>query len=231
MRIAVLSDIHANLQALQAVVRDCETQQIDEFWLLGDYVDYGADNTAVLSLLAALPVSYAVAGNHDACLFLPEVPASQTPHGYASYLHTKKIAESNPGLFQWLRGIAATPQIKLSEPGIMLVHGTPDNPYWGKFTPESSARTLFTAMEQDNIDVMFMGHSHIRFLLTQGGRMIINPGSVGQPRNGCPYAQYAIWEDGTVMFRQIPYAVDEAAAAIRAAGLPEYLWKRLYQGR
>lgn len=230
MKIAVLSDIHANLQALEAVLRDCGAQHVDTFWLLGDYVDYGADNKKVLSLIESMPVAYAIAGNHDACLFMPEVSVSHTPHGQISYLHTKEALHSDPESFQWLYSISATPKKRIPDQNILLVHGTPEDPYWGKFTPESSSKSLFTAMEQEKINVMFMGHSHVSFLLTQGGRLIINPGSVGQPRNGCPHAQYVIWEDGAVTFRNVPYEIEKAALAIRAAGLPEYLWQRLFMG-
>ena len=80
MRIGVLSDIHANIQALQAVLKDCQEQRVDKFWLLGDYVDYGGDPVETVSELSKLGAEYMIAGNHDACLYTSSVRSSETPH-------------------------------------------------------------------------------------------------------------------------------------------------------
>jgi putative phosphoesterase len=232
MRVAVLSDIHANIQALEAVLRDCETQLVDMFWLLGDYVDYGAAAQPVVKMLEALNTQYVISGNHDACLYLPDVRPSATPHGKQSFLYTKQRVESNPDAFLWLENIADTPMMMIPDTGIMLVHGTVNDPYWGKFTcdDDEQAESIFKDMEKQDVDLLFLGHSHVSFKLTKANRVIINPGSVGQPRNGISDAQYAIFEDGDIEFRCVPYDIEAAAADIRAARLPDYLWQRLFLG-
>jgi putative phosphoesterase len=230
MRIAVLADIHANIQALTAVLRDCETQRVDGFWLLGDYVDYGASAIETISLLSSLDAEYVIAGNHDACLFNSAVRSSATPHGKLSHEYTKRIVLDDLKTFEWLKSIADTPTIHIVDRNVFLVHGTPSNPYWGKFRTDEEVNALFDEMEQFGFRTMLMGHSHVSYMRTKAGRTIINPGSVGQPRNGYPEAAYAIMEDDTVMFRRAKYDIDAAANEIRSAGLPEYLWRRLYDG-
>lgn len=230
MRVAVLSDIHANLQALDSVLDDCASQKVDRFWMLGDYVDYGASCGEVLKRVASLHAEHAISGNHDACLFLDSVRPSATPHGKLSYEYTKNEVRRSPEATTFLRPLAETPIKMIAEQSILLVHGTPQDPYWGKFSAEDDPGSLVTAMREAGADTMFMGHSHVQFMLTRDGKTIINPGSVGQPRNGCPDAQYVIWEEGQVTFRRVSYAIKAAAAEIRAAGLPEYLWKRLFIG-
>jgi putative phosphoesterase len=235
MRVAVLADIHANIQALEAVLRDARHQQADTFWLLGDYIDYGAAWKPVLQALEQLNAEHVIGGNHDAGLFDPRIRPSDTGHGQKSFAHSQKCAAEHPEDFQWLRRVSMT-GVKIiddNDQKIMLVHGTPDDPYWGRATPDNlyEINKIWTVMAHRKITTLFCGHSHKRYLLTQEGRSIVNPGSVGQPRNGCPHAQYVLYEDGGVTFRAVPYDIDGAAADIKAADLPEYLWERLYIGR
>ncbi|MCC8024807.1 MAG: metallophosphoesterase family protein [Clostridium sp.] len=230
MRTAVLSDVHGNLQALKAVLQDCERQKVDNFWLLGDYVDYGGNSIETVKELAALKAEYMIAGNHDACLYIPAVRSSSTPHGRLAYEYTRELVAGNRKSFEMLESIVHKPLLYLEHRRTLLVHGTPEDPYWGKFLPGENADSLYAVMEQLGADTMFMGHSHVSFMLTKGGRRIINPGSVGQPRNGCPGAAYAIAGGDGITFRQVEYDIDGAAEAIRRAGLPDYLWRRLYKG-
>lgn len=230
MRIAVLSDIHANLQALTAVIRDCDQQGIEEFWLLGDYVDYGASVLETVSLLSSLKAKYVLSGNHDACLFNPHVRISSTPHGIAAHEYTKQMINDNPPVEEWLKSAPGGPMLKVAGMKTLLVHGTPSDPYWGTFTPEGDIEAMFAQMKGLDVEVMLVGHSHLGFMLKRSGRTIINPGSVGQPRDGCPDAAYVILDSGTVTFCRVPYDVEAAADEIKKAGLPEYLWQRLYKG-
>lgn len=226
----MLSDIHANLQALLAVLKDCEKQRVDEFWLLGDYVDYGASVLETVSLLSSLNAKYVLSGNHDACLFNPKIRISSTPHGIAAHEYTKQIINANPLVKEWMKSAPGRPMLKVAGMKTLLVHGTPSDPYWGTFTPEGDIEALFTQMKSLDVDMMMVGHSHLSFMLKRSGRTIINPGSVGQPRDGCPDAAYVILDSGAVTFRRVPYDVETAANEIKKAGLPEYLWQRLYKG-
>lgn len=230
MKIAVLSDIHANIQALQAVLHDCDGQNVRRFWMLGDYIDYGGNPLEVMQELKNMDVEHRIAGNHDGCLYISSVRSSATPHGKKAYEYTKQVVMGNRPAFRMLEEIADKPVMYLAQKKILLVHGTPEDPYWGKFLPGMDADPLFTDMERMDVRTMFVGHSHVGFLLTKAGRRIVNPGSVGQPRDGYPQASYAIVEEDSVTFRRVNYDIDGAADAIRSRNLPEYLWKRLYEG-
>jgi len=230
-KIAILSDIHANRQALKAVLDDCKIEGVNAFWLLGDYVDYGASPIPVMHTLQTLTVEHALAGNHEACLFNSDVKSSQTPHGLISYENTLRIFQQEPSQFEWVKTLQP---MKLVNDTILLVHGTPEQPYWGKFLPSNNQeeiQSMFAYMEKERLEYMFLGHSHISFMMTKNGRSIINPGSVGQPRNGYPLAQYVVFDNGNIKFKKIPYDIDAAAEEIRVAKLPEYLWTRLFIGR
>ena len=231
MKVAALSDIHANIQALTAVLRDCESQGVGEYWLVGDYVDYGASAKETIALLSQIGAKYIVAGNHDACIYDPAVRSSETPHGKISFEYTKKTVESDPQSFKWLKSVAGTPLIHIAEIKTILVHGTPAEPYWGKALPGEGMEALFDEMERLDVELMLLGHSHVSFLTAKHGRTIINPGSVGQPRDGCADASYAIIEGEAITFRKVPYDIDAAAGEMKKAGLPEYLWQRLYAGK
>ena len=233
MKAAILSDIHANRQALEAVLVACDAEKVDTFWLLGDYVDYGASALSVLDTLQLLNAEHVLCGNHDACLFHPDVRPSQTPHGYESYLHTMELMRQQPKKFEWLRNL--TPIKTAWDDRVLLVHGTYDNPFWGKFSMTNASTDMMqkmaSHMENRNFEYMFMGHSHVSFSITINGRTIVNPGSVGQPRNGIPLAQYAIFENGDITFKRVSYDIDAAAADIKKAGLPKSLWQRLHLGK
>lgn len=231
MKTAVFSDIHANLQALTSVLKDCEKQGVESVWMLGDYVDYGANPVQVMELVVNAGAEHMIAGNHDACQYLQKVRSSETEHGKLAYKYTKEIIEKNKSKFSLLKKISNFPVKHIIDKKTLLVHGTPEDPYWGKIRPEENLEQLFQFMEKSDIKLMLMGHSHVSFLIRQNGRMILNPGSVGQPRDGCPKASYAILDDDSVIFRRVSYDVDGAAEAIKRAGLPDYLWKRLYIGR
>jgi len=230
MKIAVLSDIHSNTQALKAVLGDCQKQHIDEYWLLGDHVDYCAGTVETVKILSDLKAKYIISGNHDACLFDENVRSSDTPHGIKSFEYTKKIVSKHKVVSDWLKTFAHIPMLHISDKKTLLVHGTPFDPYWGKFTPGDDIGAMFSEMERLDVQIMLTGHSHKSYLLTQNGRKIINPGSVGQPRNGDSGAQYVILEDDSVTFKSVPYDIESTAAEIKNADLPEYLWQRLYIG-
>jgi len=232
MKTAILSDIHANLQALQAVLEDCEKQNAEKYWLLGDYVDYGANPIECIELLSRLgdKIEYAIGGNHD-IQFFDSLAFKCLWRGESTVTdYTGRIIEENPEAFEWLEEVAKRPLAFIFERQTILVHGKLTDPYWGRFKPENDEDLLFKSMELQGIKFLFCGHSHKSLILTKDNRTIINPGSVGQPRNYIPKAQYAIMEGDNVELRQIDYDIDAAVAAVRKAGLPENLCEMLYSG-
>lgn len=227
MRIALISDIHSNIHALNAVVKDAQKHKADTYWLLGDVVDYGANPNEVIEALMQLPIAQWVGGNHDAALFL-DVHCSGTHEGTQSYLYTKSILTRANA--DWLRK-HCTPKIKiLPEYDMTLLHGTPEDPYWGYLFPDDE-KAMLDVSEQIGTSVLCVGHTHRQFdIEIRPGHHIVNPGSVGQPRNGNPKAQYVLFDGKSFQLRSVDYDIESAALAIYSAGLPRTLAQRLYVG-
>jgi len=242
MRIIILSDIHGNLEAFQAVLEDCSHEQAGQFYFLGDIVGYGADPDQCIEILRGL-TPHMVAGNHDwAVAGLTETdyfnPAAQT----AVFWTAGTISASNASF------LTALP-LTISLPGMLLVHATPYQPEtWDYIFSLSEASRSFRCFDQQ---ICFTGHSHtpIAFVQDEEGtisvltdsaftlhgscRYLINVGSVGQPRDGDPRAAYGIYnpENASFILKRVPYDIKRTQEKIRAAGLPPFLASRLAAGR
>jgi predicted phosphodiesterase len=239
--IAVLSDIHSNLHALMAVLETCQARGIDRFWCLGDIVGYGAYPAECLKLIRDLDC-LTVLGNHDFYVAGNAISPDLNGLALAGVAHSKKAL--TPAARQWLR---RRPEVIAAET-FTLVHASLPAPLeWEYiFDPADASSTLAA----QNTPVCFHGHTHVPKLFAGGhsppperiadrqyrfaraGRALINPGSVGQPRNGDPRAQFIIFDplELTAEFMQVEYDIKGAAGAILAAGLPAYLGERLLVG-
>jgi len=240
MRIAILSDVHSNLEALNAVVEHATSQGADQWWCLGDIVGYGADPDAVVDQVRKLG-AVTVAGNHDwaACGLISTRQFNRHAAQAADWT-SKHLSADNTA---WL---AALPLVERRE-GALLVHATPSAP----------SEWHYCMMIEDALEEMdafteaqcFIGHSHypgafekegedIRYTraaeirLRQGRKYLVNVGSVGQPRDGDPRAAYALFEPGQGLLRhvRVTYDVETAQKKILAAGLPPFLASRLAAG-
>jgi len=239
MRVAVLSDIHANLPALEAVlevVRPC-----DGIWVLGDTVGYGPDPDAVVDRLRA-EAALGVMGNHDAAaLGLIDTDAFNS---MARAAVEWTAGAMRPRTAEWL---AALPERRV-EGGVTLVHGSPRDPLWEYLSSVPAARSSFGAFETRHC---LVGHTHHPLvfresdgrievlapsdrsrLLLDERRCIVNPGSVGQPRDGDPRASAMLLdtESNELEWRRIPYPIARTQKAIRALSLPGGLADRLELG-
>jgi predicted phosphodiesterase len=243
MRIAVLSDIHSNLAALDAVLDDAGA--VDAVWHLGDVVGYGPDPDGVVERLIEVD-AVGVRGNHDAAaLGGPEI-AWFNPEARAAAEWTASTIE--PPTVAWL---SALPE-RRSVGDVSLVHGSPRDPLREYVTTLEVARAAF---EDVTTTHALHGHTHVplAFVLeaTRIGikdgrdgatlqlsdrRAFLNPGSVGQPRDGDPRASYLILDlegadgRGSATWHRVPYDIERIALAIRAAGLPGRLADRLAVG-
>ena len=239
MSYLILSDIHGNLEALEAVLADAQGRY-DRILCLGDLVGYGADPNAIVAW-AREKVRAIVRGNHDkVCIGLEPVD-TYNPAAQASARWTE--AALTPSHREYLERLPRGP---LPHEGIDLVHGSPadEDEY---LLSVYQLPELYPFLESP---VTFFGHTHVQggFLLAPHGARpippnvtlqaepdyfyLVNPGSVGQPRDRDPRAGYALYspKERTVEYRRIAYDVDRAAAKIRAAGLPEFLAARLHEG-
>ena len=246
MRALVVSDIHGNLQALQAVLQ--AAGDVDEIWNLGDAVGYGANPNEVIATIRER-ASVNVRGNHDrVCAGLTNAE-NFNPVAAQAALWTR--ATLSPDNLAWLRAVPQGP-IRTSERAA-IAHGSPlDEDHY-----ILSMRDAWTPLQRMQTALTFFGHTHVQGAFAQQGadweeahphtnseaefhldllpdaRYLINPGSVGQPRDRDPRAAFATYDSdrNCVIFHRIPYDVAGAQAAIRAAGLPERLASRLETGR
>ncbi len=242
MRMAVLSDVHANLEALEATAADMEHQRVEKIMFLGDVVGYGADPNACVKLIARLS-DVCLMGNHDYVGLGLESPKYFNLMAQQSILWTQKELDR--------KAVALLSDFTLEADYLnyYFVHATPEKPLeWNYLlTPEEAARN-FEAFAQD---FCFVGHSHLpaafcrrpdasvtliretTFRAEPGCRYIINVGSVGQPRDGNHDACYLIVEtDGNEFtYRRVGYNLLKAQDKMKKARLPEFLISRLAGGK
>lgn len=240
MRAAVLSDIHSNAQALGAVLESIGG--VDQVWVLGDIVGYGGAPDEVVARLAAVG-ALAVQGNHDAAV-LGRI-STRTFNDLAREAVDWTARTVSPATRAWL---GALPDRRV-EGDATLVHGSPRDPLWEYLDAAPTARAVLTAFETR---YCLVGHTHVpaafrdeagrvaALQVADGARLrlderrcILNPGSVGQPRDGDPRACAMLIDSSTgeVEWRRVAYPVEEAQAAIRSMGLPGLLADRLAVGR
>jgi len=241
MRIAVISDIHSNLPALEAVLADIERAAPDDVWCLGDIVGYNAQPNECVDL-AKERASLSLCGNHDlAVLGTIDIADFSGDAGAAARWTRDVLGEEQAA---WLRSLEPTS----TRPGVQLFHGSPRDPVWDYVLSEQVA--LISILETE-APVVLVGHSHVALALgwdgealagglapsgteidLSTGRWLLNPGSVGQPRDGDADAAWLLIDTaaGRAAFRRVPYPIDETQAAIRAQGLPETLAARLAHG-
>jgi predicted phosphodiesterase len=240
MRLAVLSDIHANLAALDAV--SDELGKVDEIWVLGDIVGYGPQPNEVIRRLQELGAR-AVTGNHDGAA-IGIVDASWfNPDAQAAIQWTATVLDENARAY-----LAALPEVR-RDGELTAVHGSPREPIWEYITDAAIAAANMTAFETRHC---LYGHTHLPVIYRSDGihmtvvpatisapialdarRALINPGSVGQPRDGNRDASYLILdtEAGVAEFHRVAYDVGLTQRLMREAGLPRWLVERLAIGR
>lgn len=250
MRYLILSDIHANLVALEAVLRAAEAHGFDQVWCLGDIVGYGPNPNECVAKIKEI-ATHALVGNHDwAALGKLDVSDFNPEARRALEWTQQQLTEESKAYLASL-----PPRIDRVTEEFTLAHGSPRYPIWEYILYPSTAAENF-----DHFDTPFclVGHTHqaiifrqdpedgsvqalmpaleyplpIRQAAEEGIRLIINPGSVGQPRDGDPRASYAIYDDeqGALFYYREPYDIAKTQERMRAAGLPERLVVRLEYG-
>ena len=241
MRYAVFSDVHANLEALEAVLATCERLKIDRFLCLGDMIGYNADPVACMTRIKSLPDLSVVKGNHDEHAGSDRPVTDFSSNAKVAIEWTRKqLLESDK---QWLDALPMHIQVE----NITIVHATLDSPEeWGYIVDKFSAEANFYYQRSQ---LCFCGHSHrplafekfggIRqldhrseIIIEAGHKYLINVGSVGQPRDGdcrSAFLSYDTDQQRAVLHR-VPYNIKEAQRKIRRAGLPIGLAQRLEKG-
>ena len=240
MRYAIISDVHANLEALEAVLKQADSLAADEILCLGDVVGYGANPNECVELVRDR-ASITVLGNHDHAAIGGTSIEWFNPHARAAILWTKKVLR--PDCAEFLKNLPYT----ASKDGAYLVHASPSEPEsWNYIFEPTEALYEFRCFKEK---ICFIGHSHFAlffvkegrsckaempaaFTLENGKRYIVNVGSVGQPRDRNPAASLVTLDlpEGTVQFHRVEYNFQVAYEKILDAGLPGFLAERLRAG-
>lgn len=243
MKILIISDIHANITALDTVLSDIGTY--DAVWCLGDLVGYGPDPNECVERIQAFPGLVCVIGNHDAAVLNQIDVSAFNPEARSAIDWTRQAL--SPASIGFLRSLPETMVIEEEE--VTIVHGSPRQPVWEYLL---DTRTATMNFEFFSTPYCFVGHTHLPVMYsmpddTRSARLfvpenftqttlmprtIINPGSVGQPRDRDPRAAYAVFDtsQNTWEFRRVAYDVPAVQERMRNAGLPDRHVQRLAAG-
>ena len=240
MRVAVISDVHANYQALEAVLNEIDAERVDAVWCLGDTVGYGPRPNECCDVVRDR-AAYCLVGNHD-LVVLGELTVSEfNDEAATAALWTAEVLTAES------RGFLASLKPYGEVEGVDLFHASARDPVWEYVLTEEAARAT---LELSAASLILVGHSHIALAVTAedgrvdggpapggskialDGRRLLNPGSVGQPRDGDPRAAWVLLDLGErfAEFRRVPYSIERTQAEMRERGLPQALAARLERG-
>ncbi|MFW5920417.1 MAG: metallophosphoesterase family protein, partial [Polyangiales bacterium] len=246
-RTCVLADVHGNLPALEAVLRDAEREGADSFLFLGDAVGYGPHPLECVARLADLRRAIWIRGNHDHAIGTGALEEGMNRLARECALWTRQSIDDEAR--RWLADLP----VEHRDSDWLAVHGAPRDPHhFLAYVYEMTFRENLENLERRELSVCFYGHTHVPFVhrktpdgareklgappvveLAEGTILLVNPGSVGQPRNGDPRASYALWDRDTnrIAFSSVPYPVERCVRDLRRAGLAPDLAHRLEMGR
>jgi predicted phosphodiesterase len=240
MRVAVISDVHANYHALEAVLRNVDADGVDAVWCLGDTVGYGPRPNECCDVVSERG-DHSLVGNHDLVVL--------------GELDLGDFNDEAAAAARWTTGVLATDSrnfLQRLQPfgrldGVDLFHASARDPVWEYVLTEEAARAT---LELSTAPVVLVGHSHVALAIAQAGgevvgglapggteielegRWLLNPGSVGQPRDGDPRAAWLLLDlaQRFAAFHRVPYPVELTQSEMRERGLPEPLASRLERG-
>jgi len=239
MRVAVVSDVHGNLAALEATLAEIDAHGSDELWCLGDVVGYGPKPNECCAIVAER-AAVCLAGNHD-LLTIGGNAFSEEFNPDAARAGRWTSATLDEPARDFLRSLS--PQREVA--GAQLFHGSPRDAVWDYVL---SREGMADALDLTSAPLVLVGHSHVPFAYSSEGelafgpaladaeaelaelRWVLNPGSVGQPRDGDPRSSYLVLDEGRAYFRRVAYDVERTQREIREEGLPESLAARLAGG-
>ncbi len=222
MRILIISDVHANIEALRAL-----NERYDRLICLGDLVDYGPSPREALQFLRE-HASYVVRGNHDTavgyrvdCQCVP--PYRELSIATREYMWQVLSEEE----LAYLRSLPVNLTLEVGGARFYLCHAAPSNNLYRYLPYESPEAVWQEEAGRVNADFILIGHTHQQFVKPVGQKTFLNPGSLGQPKDVGPVACYAIWEDGQVELKRIPYPYRETIAKIERTPLAPDIQQKL----
>lgn len=219
MRILLLADIHANWPALCAI-----DETFDACLFLGDVVDYATNPAPCIEWLQQ-HATHCIRGNHDHSVAQRvTVHPGGTFRRMAAAMRSHHFDALNNEHLTWLARLPVTKHVSINDQSFLLVHATPRDPmdeYVGQDQAQWEAR-----LEHVDVDFVCVGHTHVPMELECGSTKVINPGSVGQPRDGDPRAAYAIIENGRVEFKRVAYDIEDTIEHMEEAGIDDSIVRK-----
>ena len=214
MRVLLIADIHANWPALQAI-----SEPHDVCLFLGDLVDYGLEPVPCIQWVRK-HAQYAIRGNHDHGVAQQVSVSGRNGFKYLTSV-TRPLTQErvSPEDRRYLASLPVTRLVTLDKMNFLLVHATPRDP----LDEYAVADVEFWKRRLQNVeaDVVCVGHTHHPYVLEVGDKLVINPGSVGQPRDGDPRCSYAIIENQRVELKRLEYPVEDTVKTVLESNLPE----------
>ena len=224
---AVISDVHANLEALEAVLSRVGGYEVV---CLGDLVDYGAQPNEVIARVKGAGAK-AILGNHDSAALTGDVSMFNPKAAMSSIWTRGRLSEESR---EYLGALPEELRMTAGGAELYFAHGSPDDHLWEYVDPRTDEGLFGRFLGKLKVRLIGLGHTHVPYVWREGGGVVFNPGSVGQPRDGDPRASYGVVsvgpEEVSVEIRRVEYDVEGAASKIRAAGLPASHADRLASG-
>lgn len=227
MKSLVIADIHAKPAALEAILDAEETW--DEILFLGDAVGVGPEPNETLSMLAKLKGIFLM-GNHDRCMFRPGMEGNSDDL-FVAWLDWTREQISAPNL-RFLASFQDTHAVERDGVALRLLHGEIPRALGGRIWPDSPRDVWAMLASRYAEPLILFGHSHVQFQVRRAGRQFVNPGSAGEPRLGKPGACYAVFQDGRLRLKAVPYDVERTCRAMDRLPLPRTyveMWKQAFR--
>jgi len=225
MEIAFISDIHSNLEAFQIVLKKIKKMKIDKIFCAGDVVGYGANPSECIKIIKDLKIP-CVKGNHDYAVVSKD---TSWFNPYAAGAIQWQFEQLNKIEIEFLDNLPERITMTIENLKVYMVHGSPKNPIW-EYVYEENVGEEF--VKELDCDILIIGHTHIPFIKKLKSCLVINAGSVGQPRDGINKASFIIFDtekfDAKIM--RLEYDIKTSAEKIIKAGLPTILAQRLFFG-
>lgn len=214
MKAVIISDLHSNFAALSSL-----PESYDELWVIGDLVNYGPQPCQVMDFVRK-NATFVVRGNHDHAVGFNTDPRC-TPRysAMASTTQAFSAAELSTEDKQFLASLPLSQEFERDGKRLYICHAEPSNPLYG-YCPADSDNWL-KEVQKINADVLIVDHTHTPFIRQVGSTLVVNHGSLGQPKTGHSDACYAVWHDGHIELKQSPYPVSRTVNLIEAMPWPE----------
>ena len=225
--LAIISDVHANLEAFEVVLGEAKGLEII---CLGDLVDYGASPNEVIETVRRRGIG-TIMGNHDWAAVSGDTSQFNARAAMSSIWTRGHLTSQN---LEFIRTLVPEIRSSFEKAGAYFTHGSPDDRLWEYVDPRTHSDLFGHYLGKLGVGIIGLGHTHVPYVWKEKGKVVFNPGSVGQPRDGNPRASFAVLSveelDVSVDIRRVEYDIEKAAAKIRRAGLPAVHAERLGTG-